>query len=94
MEELNAQIKELHQLLQALIKRFSNLQKENEHLKQLNKELNAALSEQESAVRFTQEKIAAKNLASIYNDEDKKFLQQTIDLYLRDIEKCLSLLNA
>jgi len=94
MEELDLQIKEVYRLLQALIKKYNNLQKENQHLKQLNAELSKTLLETEGTMQSAEEKIAAKTLASIYNDEEKKLLQQKIDVYLRDIEKCLSLLNA
>jgi hypothetical protein len=35
MEQLKAQIKELQLSVQALLKKLNNVQKENEHLKQL-----------------------------------------------------------
>jgi len=94
MEELNVQIKELFQSLQGLLKKYKSLQKENEHLKQLNSELTAALLEKEDTVESEQQKLAAKILATGYEPDEKKLLQQKIDTYLRDIEKCLSLLNA
>jgi regulator of replication initiation timing len=94
MEELNAQIKELQQLLQALLKRYNNLQKENAHLKKINMELSNTLLEKENIIQTAQQKFAAGNIVSLYDPEEKKLLQQKIDVYLRDIEKCLSLLNA
>ena len=94
MEEINVQIKELHQLLQTLLKKHNSLQKENEHLKQVNQDLIKALLEKEDSMQSAEQKIAAKTLASIYDEGEKKLLHQKIDVYLRDIEKCLSLLNA
>ena len=94
MEELKAQIKELQLSVQALLKKLNNVQKENEHLKQLTAELQRGLTEKENTVRSAQQKIDAKSLSTLYDDDEKKLLQQRIDVYLRDIEKCLSLLNA
>ncbi|MEP6514338.1 MAG: hypothetical protein ABJA79_10735 [Parafilimonas sp.] len=94
MEELNAQLKELQQLLQSLLRRYNNLQKENEHLKLLNQELSNALMEKENIINSSEQKYAAGNIVSIYNLQEKEILQKKIDVYLRDIEKCLSLLNA
>ena len=94
MEELNIQIKDLSLLLLALLRKYNSLQKENENLKQLNQELSMNLLEKEDTVQSAQQKIDAKALASIYDEDEKKLLQQRIDVYLRDIDKCLSLLNA
>jgi hypothetical protein len=94
MEELKAQIKELQLSVQALLKKLNNVQKENEHLKQLTAELQQGLTEKENTVRSAQQKIDAKSLSTLYDDDEKKLLQQRIDVYLRDIERCLSLLNA
>jgi len=94
MEELKAQIKELQLSVQALLKKLNNVQKENEHLKQLAAELQLGLTEKENTMQSTQQKIDAKSLSTLYDEGEKKLLQQRIDVYLRDIEKCLSLLNA
>ena len=94
MEELKAQIKELQLSVQALLKKLNSLQKENEHLRQLTGELQQGLTEKENTARSAQQKIDAKSLSTFYDDDEKKLLQQRIDVYLRDIEKCLSLLNA
>ena len=94
MEELKAQIKELQLSVQALLKKLNNVQKENEHLKQLTRELQQGLTEKENTMRSAQQKIDAKSLSTLYDDDEKKLLQQRIDVYLRDIERCLSLLNA
>lgn len=94
MEDLNSQIKKLHETLQILVKRFRQLQKENEHLKNENEVIKKNLLQKDILIQNVQHKSAAVNLVSLYNNEEKKSLEQKIDLYLKDIEKCLSLLNA
>lgn len=94
MEEINAQLKELQHSMQILLRRYNNLLKENEQLKKINRELSNTLSEKEDIEQSTQQKLAAEKIVSVYNVEEKKILHQKIEIYLRDIEKCLSLLNA
>jgi len=94
MEELKAQIKELQLAVQALLKKLNNVQRENEHLKQLTAELQQGLTDKENTMQSAQQKIDARSLSTLYDDDEKKLLHQRIDVYLRDIEKCLSLLNA
>lgn len=94
MEEINAQLKELQHSMQILLRRHNNLLKENEQLKKINQELSSTLSEKENIVHSAQQRLTAEKIVSIYNVEEKKILHQKIEIYLRDIEKCLSLLNA
>ncbi|HEY2727612.1 MAG TPA: hypothetical protein VGI61_10600 [Parafilimonas sp.] len=94
MEDLNAEIKKLHEMLHVLIKRYKQLQKENEHFKNHNEEYKKQLLQKNVLIQNVQEKSAAANIASLQNGDEKKHLQHRIDLYIKDIEKCLSLLNA
>ena len=94
MEEINAQLKELQHSMLTLLRRYNNLLKENEQLKKTNHELGNTLSEKENLARSAQQKLTAEKIVSVYSVEEKKILHQKIEIYLRDIEKCLSLLNA
>ena len=47
MEDLNAEIKKLQEMLHVLIKRYKQLQKESEHLKKQNEELKKHLLQKE-----------------------------------------------
>jgi chromosome segregation ATPase len=94
MEDLHSGIKELQLAIQMLLKKYASLKTENEQLKKLNSEMQATLQEKEKLITNAQEKLAANNVSDLYDPEDKKFLQAKIDLYLKDIEKCLDLLNA
>ena len=93
MEDLNAEIKKLQEMLHALIKRYKQLQKENEHLKSQNEEFKKHLLQKDMLIQDAQQKSAAVNIATLQNEEERKILKHRIDLYLKDIEKCLSLLN-
>jgi hypothetical protein len=93
MEDLNTEIKKLQEMLHVLIKRYKQLQKENEHLKNQNEEFKTYLLQKDALIQDAQQKSAAINIASLHNIDEKKILQHRIDLYLKDIEKCLSLLN-
>ena len=93
MEDLNAEIKKLQEMLHVLVKRYKQLQKENEHLKNGIEELKKRLFQKDVAIQGAQEKSTAANIALLHNSDEKKVLQHTIDLYLKDIDKCLSLLN-
>ena len=94
MENLDIQIKKLQETINVLLKRYKQAQKENEHLKSLNEELSRNIKQKEALFQKEQQKQTAENLVLLHNDDEKKNLQQKIDLYLKDIEKCLSLLNA
>jgi hypothetical protein len=92
MEDLLTDIKELQSTLQTLLKKYNSLKRENEHLKKLNDELRNQLSEKEKLIEASEEKLATTNFIE-YNEESKHLLHEKIDIYLRDIEKCLTLLN-
>ena len=94
MEDLHATVKDLHLALQTLLKKLNGLKKENEELKKENVELRKAVSEKEHLINATEEKIVTANINGLYDDEQKEALQFKIDAYLKDIEKCLALLNA
>jgi len=94
MEDLSADIKTLQETVQLLLKRYRQLQRENEDLKNEIEGLQKQLSEKNHLIENVQEKTAAENIALLYNNEEKKALKQKIDFYLKDIEKCFSLLNA
>jgi len=94
MEDLHVEIKKLQEMLYVLIKRYKQLQKENDHLQNQNEEFKKHLLQKDMLIQDAQQKSAAVNIATLQNGDERKVLQYRIDLYLKDIEKCLSLLNA
>lgn len=94
MKDLQTDIKELQLAIQTLLKSYANLKKENVQLKKLNEELQAHLAEKGKLVEDAEQKLAAGHVNELYGPGDKELLQAKIDVYLKDIEKCLDLLNA
>lgn len=94
MVDLDLQIKNIQDKLQQLLRQQSVMQKENQRLK---KELDKSLSLVEEKERFIQSlhqkvdtlKLGAGNL----NETEKAALGKRIDVYLKEIDKCLALLN-
>ena len=94
MEELYSDLKELQTTLQTLLKKYNNLKKENESLREEIAGINERLSEKQKLIEVSEEKLASTGITAIYNEEEKQLLRSKIDLYLKEIEKCLALLNA
>jgi regulator of replication initiation timing len=94
MNDLHADIKDLQENVQVLLKEYADLKTENEHLKQQNVQIEKELAEKENSIEQLQEKFMTNQLAELYDIDDRKILKAKIDVYLKDIEKCLSLLNA
>ena len=93
MENLHIVLKELQSSLQHLLKKYSALKAENEQLKNVNIEINRMLQQKDNEINTSEEKLATTNISSLYNTEEKELLQKKIGTYLKDIEKCLALLN-
>jgi len=94
MEELYSDLKELQLVLQTLLKKYTSLKKENETLKKQNAEINEQLLEKQKMIEVSEERLATTGITTLYNEEEKQLLQSKIDLYLKEIERCLTLLNA
>jgi hypothetical protein len=95
MASVDEQIKALTQKLQLLVKSHQQLQKENAALKKETETQKFLLREKNDAIQKLQEKLdAVKISASSMNAAEKKILEQRINGYLAEIEKCLVLLNS
>jgi hypothetical protein len=94
MVDLDLQIKIIHEKLHQLMKQKSMLQKENQ---KLTKELEKAISinqEREKNLQNVQQQIDVLKLGSgSLNEDEKNALGKRIDVYLKEIDKCLALLN-
>jgi len=93
MDDLYANIKDLQDSVQLLLKNYADVKKENEQVKQQNLHVKKELAEREKSIELLQQKFISTQIAGLQNSEDKKILKAKIDVYLKDIEKCLSLLN-
>ena len=96
MTVVDEQLKSLNQKLQLLLKHYQQLQKENAAAKREMEGLRFMLKEKNELIQQLQEKIDVLKLStsSSINGEEKKLLEQRINGYLAEIEKCLVLLNS
>jgi regulator of replication initiation timing len=95
MVDLDLQIKSIQDKLQQLLKQQAVLQRENQKLK---KDLEKAIvenNEREQSLQALQQQVDAVKLGSgnLLNDTEKTVLSKRIDGYLKEIDKCLALLN-
>ncbi len=94
MQEIEGQIARVQVKLQELLKRQANLLKENTALQQKLAILQADNSVQEKKIKLLQEQQQIfKAAASKMNEADKKAFDLTINRYIREIDKCISLLS-
>lgn len=74
-------------------KELNSLKKQNEHFQQQIEKLNHKQAELTLLLENSrQENSILKAATGQMNAEDKKNLEQTINKYLRDIDKCITLL--
>ena len=94
MADLDLQLKSLQEKLQQLLKQQLVLHKENQRLhKELDKAGNAN-KEKEQFIQNLQQKVDTLKLGAGNLDEsDKAALGKKIDGYLKEIDKCIALLN-
>lgn len=94
MVDLDLQIKSIQNKLQQLLRQQSLLQKENQKLK---KDLEKAVAygdEKEHTLQTIQQQMDVLKLSSgNLTEEEKNSLGKRIDVYLKEIDKCLALLN-
>ena len=78
-----------------LIKKLSQLQLEKSELQKNNDDLNAKLQQQEAKIVALHDKVKLMNISKSV-DTDKNDLKATrlkINEYVREIDKCIALLN-
>lgn len=94
MVDLALQIKSIQDKLQQLLKQQALLQRENQRLQ---KELNKAIelsNEKERSLRSIRQQMDALKLGSgNLTETEKVALGKRIDGYLKEIDKCLALIN-
>ncbi len=94
MVELDLQIKAIQDKLQLLLKQHHLLQRENSKLKKELEKAHAMADEKEQGLRSLQQQVDVLKLGSGNLDAAEKMaLGKRIDTYLKEIDKCLALLN-
>lgn len=94
MNPLEQHIQRINEKLQQLLKQYRAVQKENEKLKKeltgikdLQAERNRQIDELEQKVSIL--KTATNNM----NEEDRKELEKRINHYIKEIDRCISVLS-
>ena len=95
MNGINDQVLRIEEKLLQLLKQYSILQKENQHLQKETRRL----KEQLDIVTAEKNRLQQQADAGTINGGDmgktsKKELESRINVYLKDIDKCLALLHS
>lgn len=94
MSELEEPIKNIEQKLREVTKRYSALRKENIRLQTEAQKLNDILTEKEEELQQLRHQTdILKSGIQSWQPEQKKMFIKRIDTYLREIDKCIALLN-
>jgi chromosome segregation ATPase len=94
MVDLSTQIKSIQEKVQQLLKQQALLQKENQRLKKEQEKLMLQNEEKQALIMTLQQQLDALKLGSgSLNETEKHALGKRIDVYLKEIDKCLALLN-
>ena len=94
MATLSNHINQLNVTLQLLLKQYSTLISENTYQKNKIKKLEEIVSQNKLVLeKLQQEQLILKASLDVMDEAEKKKLEQKINGYVRNIEKCISLLG-
>ncbi|RZM23791.1 MAG: hypothetical protein EOO88_25050 [Pedobacter sp.] len=94
MSEIVQHINQLNNQLQQLLKQYELLKKENAKNRQQLETLQAAQAEQLQKIdELHQQNLLLKASLTDMDGADKKALEQKISYYVKNIDKCISLLS-
>ena len=95
MEEAAGQVQRIEEQVQQLLKEYAVLQKENQRLLKENTRLSTDLLSMSEQVSKLQQKIDVTKITSPQMlESSKKDLEKRINIYIKEIDKCLELLHA
>ncbi|MDP4129010.1 MAG: hypothetical protein Q8918_04835 [Bacteroidota bacterium] len=88
------QLKRVYEKFQQLAKLHQGLQKENERLKADFKKMSVRCEElAQEAEKFRQQTEILKLSGTDMNEKEKKDLEKRLSQYVREIDRCIALLN-
>jgi chromosome segregation ATPase len=92
--EIDAQLKTIQAKLQMVLKQYQLLQRENMQLRKELAKSEQHHSEKTEQLQHLQQQVDVLKLGvKGWNDQEKAELEKRIDVYLKEIDKCLTLLN-
>mgnify|MGYP002651546843 CR=1 FL=1 len=94
MAELELKIKTIQEKLQLLLKQHAALQKENARLKEALDTAGQQAGEQQKKIDLLKQQVDVLKISSGgMNEAEKKELEKKINLYLKEIDKAITLLS-
>lgn len=95
MADIESQIKRVQDKLQQLLRQQAALQKENQRLKKELDAANRSAGEKETALAALKQQLDVLKMGSgnQLSESEKTALSRRIDGYLKEIDKCMALLN-
>ena len=94
MSQTEQHLKLIQDKLQQLLKQYTALQKENSLLKEeLERNKDQSLQHQQSVIHLKQKVDVLKLNAGEMNEADKKDIEKRINSYLKEIDRCIALLD-
>jgi regulator of replication initiation timing len=94
MSQLEQQLKRMNEKLQQLLKQYHSLQKENEKLRQDFQQITTrydAVSVQSE--KWQQQTEILKLSREEMSENDKKAFEKRLNQYVKEIDRCIALLN-
>ena len=89
-------VENIEEKVSKLIKLYQSVQKEKEEILKENNKLKSDLSDKDESIKKLEEKIKLLRITksvSTQDDERNKESRQKINEYVREIDKCIALLN-
>ena len=94
MTALEAQIKSIQNKLQQLLARHDEVQKENIRLKKELDKVSGQNAQYQQTIETLKQQVEVLKLSSgDWDENDKKQFEKRLNHYIREIDKCIALLN-
>ncbi|MFI5186356.1 MAG: hypothetical protein ACHQF0_06505 [Chitinophagales bacterium] len=94
MPEPEIYIKRIQEKIQRLLRQYHELQKENNHLKkEIEKLSKQSLQHLQTTETLKQRVEVLKISSGSWDENDKKEFEKRINLYIKEIDKCIALLS-
>lgn len=94
MSTLEVQFKRIQDKAQQLVKQYQQLQQENEQLKREARLSNEKQELYKTQIEVLEEKVAVLKTATGHlNDADRKEVEKRLNHYLKEIDRCITMLS-
>ncbi|MDP9229348.1 MAG: hypothetical protein M3O67_01590 [Bacteroidota bacterium] len=94
MSELEIHLKRIQDKLQHLMKQHTALQKENHRLAEELKKTKSELPHHQQSINDLKQQVEILKISSgNWNEQDKKDFEKRINVYLKEIDRCIALLS-